>query len=91
MAALMLATAQRRYEVILPLEKQRWGDQLARPPWTRNEVKALLNGRYLSDEKALLNSLAREGSVACAIHRNLELTRSIIKMVFNDLNRNRKY
>ena len=74
----------------LPLGKREFGDRLARLPWTKEEVKAHLKKRYLADEKRTLDLLASEGSGACVVHRELGLTRAIIKRTLKSLDHSRR-
>ena len=67
-----------------------WGDRLARLPWTKTEVKAHIKRRYRGDEKKLITLLAGEGSMACKIHQELNLSRPIIKEVLKALDGCRK-
>ena len=86
---LILATANRVLKYIIPQARNRWGPQLARLPWTKEELKAHLKRRYRSDESKLISLLATEGSTACKIHDELSLSRALIKSTLKTLDGSR--
>ena len=63
----------------------RWGEQLARLPWTVEEMKAHLAHRYEYDEKRFIIRMEGEGSIASRIFEHFRPTRSLVKSVFNSM------
>ena len=75
----------------VPLRRQKWGSKISRLPWTKEETKAHIKRKYLTDEKEVLRILAEEGSLACRIHAELSLTRATMKAVLQATADNRRH
>ena len=63
----------------------KWGSRIVRLAWTKAELKAHLKQRYRRDEQLLISLLAREGSSACLIQTQVNLTRSSLKAVLKGM------
>ena len=74
----------------MPEARSRWGEQLARIPWTTKELKRHLKRRYREDERVTLELLAMEGSIAGANYCQLGLNRAVLKGTFRRLRHNRR-
>ena len=90
-AGALTVTAHRLYKEIIPLGCKKWKGRISRLPWTKDETKAHVKRKYLIDEKEVLLILAQEGSLACQIHAELNLTRAMIKATLQALAGDRKH
>ena len=77
-AGQLLETARRLFTEVLPAGVSKFGERIGRTPWTKGEIKAHLKRKYSEGEHLTLLMLAREGSYACGIHKQLGLNRSVI-------------
>ena len=82
---IILGTAQKLYKDVLQRGKAKWGDRIARLPWTVEEMKAHLAHRYEYDEQQFIARMKGEGSLASRVFVHFRLTRSLVKSVFNSM------
>ena len=75
--ALIKMAAMRFYEHGVAPARERWGDQMARIPWTTEELKKHLKRRYREDERTAIELLAMESSIASANYCKLGLNRAL--------------
>ena len=73
------------YRKAQPYAKARWGERLARIPWTTQEVKRQIKSKYSEEERRTIGLLAEEGSTACKGYELLGLNRALIKKVMKSL------
>ena len=90
-SGLLLRTARRLFTQIIAVERKKWGRRISRLPWTKEETKAHIKRKYLIDEMEVLSILAGEGSLACRVHAELNLTRALTKGTLPSLAGNRKH
>ena len=88
-AGFLLHAAGRLYTRIIPEGLISMGDRIARIPWAKEEAKAHLKRKYYEGENQTLVLLAREGSYACHIHRQLNLSKVVIFEALKRFARNR--
>ena len=84
-AEVEITTANRLFSKIINQGQKEWGARLCRLPWKKDELKAHLKRRYLSEEQRIMSLLAMEGSLACQVQAQLHLTRASIKAVLESL------
>ena len=82
--------AKRFYEQGVPPARERWGDQIARIPWTTEELKKHLKRKYREDERTAIELLAMENSIASANYCKLGLNRALLKETLRRLQHNRR-
>lgn len=58
--------------------KARWGEQIARIPWTPQELKRHLKRKFREDERTAIELLSMEGSLSGNNYRRLGLNRAIL-------------
>ena len=80
----------RFYENGVPSSKAKWGDQIARIPWTTKELKRHLKRRYREDERKAIELPAMEDSIASANYCKLGLNRALLKETLRRLQHNRR-
>ena len=73
----------------VPAAQAKWGEQLARIPWTPGELKKHMKARYILGERKAIALLASQESMASAIFTDLNLTRTVIKEAFKKLQKRR--
>ena len=83
------ATALRVNKEIGPQVWKRWGEQIARLPWTTQETKTKLKNGYIEDELRAIDMLKEVGSTACSIYKELALTRPMVKEALRELRNSR--
>ena len=88
---LLKAAAARFFQTGIPLAKTKWGERIARIPWTTKELKRHLKRRYRDDERAALELLAMGGSIAGANYCQMGLNRAILKETLRRLHHNRRH
>ena len=76
--------------VIVPQQSGDWIQNLPRIPITTEELKQLLAKQQEKDELAILRELAEAGSVSGSTATRLELTREVVKEVYNALRDDRE-
>ena len=54
MGSLLKAATARFFQSGIPQAKAKWGEQLARIPWTTKELKRHLKRKYREDERVAL-------------------------------------
>ena len=88
---LLKTAAARFFQFGIPQAKAKWGEEIARIPWTTKELKRHLKRRYREDERVALELLAMEGSVAGANYCQMGLNRAVLKETLRRLHHNRRH
>ena len=70
---LISGTLARFSQFVAPRAARRRGDQMARVPWTTDEVKACLQGRHREEEAKAIRLLSLLESAACGVYWTLAL------------------
>ena len=89
MGSVMMGTAYRLYQRILPIVRVTAPGRLVRLALTKKEVKKRVMTRFYSDEKKAVQMLADQGSEACRILTKLHLDRTSIRLAHTELCGNR--